>query len=156
MFRFLAFRDRLENRELFFHFLRHFHDGSNIVAPVAVIGGWPDSHQISRLKPKLEPFLDELVGSGNELQTVDIVKVPNNFIPKYVACSSVVCSPAFNILRIWPHQIAKWAWIVHNVPVWGISILRSIVLIWSIVLISGERPPWMQSTAPLMSAPSGR
>jgi hypothetical protein len=31
-----------------------------------------------------------------------------------------------------------------KLPSCGISIFLSMVLIWSIVLISGERPPWMQ------------
>lgn len=34
----------------------------------------------------------------------------------------------------------------QKAPLWGISWLRSIVRIWSKVLMSGERPPWTQST----------
>ena len=41
-------------------------------------------------------------------------------------------------------------------PSWGIYIFLSIVLIWSIVLISGDKPPWMQRIVPLTRAPRGK
>ena len=40
----------------------------------------------------------------------------------------------------------------QKAPLWGISWLRSIVLIWSKVLISGERPPCTQRIWPSINA----
>jgi hypothetical protein len=36
----------------------------------------------------------------------------------------------------------------QNGPSWGISILLSISLTWSTVLISGDKPAWMQNIFP--------
>jgi len=44
----------------------------------------------------------------------------------------------------------------HIGPSWGISYFLSIVLISSIDLIEGDRPPWMQNTFPSIIAAKGK
>ena len=39
----------------------------------------------------------------------------------------------------------------QNAPLWGISVLRSIVRIWSRVRIDGDSPPWTQRISPSIS-----
>jgi hypothetical protein len=49
-------------------------NGGNIAAPIAVIGSRPHSDQDVIREPVLVPFLDQLMGSGDELKSVDVVK----------------------------------------------------------------------------------
>jgi len=57
VFGFAAFGHRLEDAEFFGHLVGHFHYRGHVVAPVAVVRGRPDSHQVARLEPELETLL---------------------------------------------------------------------------------------------------
>ena len=107
---FRTLRYRLENTELFVQLLWHLHYCRYIVASVTVIWGWPYRHQVLRCKPKLEPFLNQLMRSRDQLNSVDVIKVSDHFCPENPSRSSVVWCPCLNIFRIRPHKIAKCSW----------------------------------------------
>src|SRR3954469_7660765 len=47
------------------------------------------------------------MSTGNQFETVNMVKLSSNFISKEPACTTRRNSPGLNILRITPYQIAK-------------------------------------------------
>ena len=104
---FCALWNGLKNTKFFVKLLRNFHNCCNIIATVTIIRSWPDCNKISRLKPELESFLDELMGSCNKFNSIDIIKISHNFSPKNPSCSSIIWCPSLNILRIWPHKITE-------------------------------------------------
>ena len=57
-------------------------------------------------------------------------------------------------------QVSIWSGSDHTRsaygPSWGISMWRSMVRIWSIVLISGDNPPWTHKTSPSIMAPKNQ
>ena len=156
MLGFAAFRNGLENAELFCHLVSHFHYWCNVIASIAVVGSWPNSDKVSGLEPELEPFLNQLMSPSYQLKPVDVIEIPDYSRAEYPAGASIVRSPSFNVFRVRPHQITKRASIKYEIPSWGIYIFLSIVLIWSIVFISGDSPPWMQRILLSTSAPKGR
>ncbi len=107
---FCALWYRLENAKLFVQFLRYLHDRCHVVASVTVIWRWPNCHQVLWRKPKLESFLNQLMCSCNQLNPVNVIEVSDHFCAENPSCSSVVRSPGFDVLGIWPHEVAKSSW----------------------------------------------
>ena len=92
------------------------HDGCHVVASVAVVGSRPDSHQVARLEPELEALLYQLMRPGDQLQSVDVVEIPDDFGAENPSCSSVVGSPSLDVFGVGPHQITEGAYIRTGVP----------------------------------------
>ena len=109
MLRLAALGDRLEYAELLPQLLCHLHDGGHVVAPVAVVGGRPDRHQVPRVEPELEPFLHQLMRPGDQLQPVYVVEVPHHLCPEDPPGPPVVGGPRLDVLGVGPHQVAKRA-----------------------------------------------
>lgn len=53
-----GFWDSLKSFKLFFGILFEFHDGSQVITSVAIVGDTPYSDQIFILEPKLIPLLN--------------------------------------------------------------------------------------------------
>ena len=98
--RLAALRHRLENTELFCQLVIHLHYRTHVVATVAVVRSRPYRHQISRLEPKLETLLNQLMGSCYKFKSVDVVEVSDHFSPENPACPAVVRCPSFDVFWV--------------------------------------------------------
>lgn len=69
------------------------------------------------------------MGSGDQLNTVDMTEVVSDFWAKYPSCSSGVDSPVFNVLRVGPHEVAEGAFVWDfDLPVDGSDLVNSLDL----------------------------
>lgn len=59
----------------------------------------------------LVAFVDELMGSSNELEAIHVVELCSYFIPKQPSCAPWRDSPGAHVLRITPHQVAERAFV---------------------------------------------
>ena len=100
MLGFAALGHRLENAELFGQLLGHLHDRRHVVASVAVVRSRPNCYEVARLEPELEALLHQLVGSGDQLEAVYVVKVADHAGAEDPPGSTVVGSPSFDVLRV--------------------------------------------------------
>lgn len=155
------------------------HDWSFVSATVTVVRGWPDSDKLF-VEHVFVSFLYQLMGTGNEVERIDMVELDENTMNKKIrnteydtnlldytrskkpTSSSRTNCPVFDIIWIRPHQICKAycyklaedhhiRWSVpQNEPSWGISWALDNVRIESNVRMSGERPPCTQRVVPSM------
>lgn len=82
-----------------------FKNGRNISTPITVVWGGPYSDKFFR-KYFLKPLHDQLMSPANERDPVSSIKLLDAGLPKDKACASWGNQPAFNIVRVRPHQIA--------------------------------------------------
>ena len=67
-----------------FHRIIHFHNGSLITTPVAIVGGRKDSNNTAIVLP-LVSFHYELMCASNKVKAVNVRKLLGNVLPKRVA-----------------------------------------------------------------------
>lgn len=105
----------LENLEFLFSCLLDFHNCSQVITPVTIVRGTPNRHevfvlrlsQISYLEPVNVPFLNQLMSSGNQINSVNVTEVIGDLRSKHPSSASCVDGPVFDILRIRPHQVTE-------------------------------------------------
>lgn len=68
-------RHGAEDLELGLQVFAEVHDGSDVAAAVAVVGGGPHGDDVFVFEVVLVAFVDELVGAGDELEAVDVVEL---------------------------------------------------------------------------------
>lgn len=102
-----GFWDSFEDFELFLPCLFDLHDGSQIVASVAVVRSTPDSNQILVLEPMDIALLHKLMGPCNKFQSVDMAEVIGDLRSEYPSCSSGIDCPILNVLWVRPHQVTE-------------------------------------------------
>lgn len=121
----ISFGDGGEYGEFRFEVLSEIHDGGDVAAAVAVIGGAPDGDDGLVFKMPLcavlalaEPiedriiaylitFIDKLMGTRNKLESVDVVEFRGDLIAKQPSSTTWRYSPSSNIFRITPNQITE-------------------------------------------------
>lgn len=52
-------------------------------------------------------LLNQLMGTGNQLQTVDVAEIVGDLRPKHPSSTTSVDGPVLDILRVRPHQVAE-------------------------------------------------
>jgi len=77
----LAF-DSVEDFEVAFHIFGDVQDRGYITAAVAVISSRPDSHEVAVLEPVLEAVHDKLMGSSNQVESIDVIELGGDFATK--------------------------------------------------------------------------
>jgi hypothetical protein len=108
---FHGFRNSLEYFKLLLSILLDLHDSCQVVAPVAVVGSAPDSNQVlvlknnpkKYLKPMNVAFLDKLMGSCDQLDSVDLAEIVCNFGSENPAGTSGVDGPVLDVFGVRPH-----------------------------------------------------
>ena len=85
----------------------NFHNCRHIATPIAIIRRTPDCHK-RLVKMVFASLHDELMGPGNELQGVDMMKVFRDAFPKEISGTPGAHLPRpSNVFWIAPYQIAK-------------------------------------------------
>ena len=97
--------------ELGLQILAQLHDGGDIAAAVAVVGGAPHGGHGLVLEMPLVALVDELVCARNQLQAIDVVELRGHFVAKQPACAAGADSPGFHFLRVAPYQVAEGAFV---------------------------------------------
>ena len=104
--------------------LTDVHDRCNIAAAVAVVGCGPDRNnrllrkmilqtlefegaEVREMKTHLVAFIDELVGTSDKLQTINVVELSRDLVSEEPARAARRNSPCLNILRVAPNQITE-------------------------------------------------
>ena len=70
--------DRVEDVKGALHVLIDVEDGSDVAAAVAIVGGTPHGDQVGVLEPVLEAVHDQLMGSGDQVEAVNVVELRGN------------------------------------------------------------------------------
>ena len=100
--------DSVEYLEVALHILAHLQNGGNITAAVAVIGGGPDSDQRLLFEPVLEAVHDELMGTGHQFKSINVIEFSSNFAAEKPAGTAHAHLPSvLGVGGIGPHQIAE-------------------------------------------------
>eukprot|EP00755_Sulcionema_specki_P019155 Sspe_Gene.68716::Locus_40513_Transcript_1_1_Confidence_1.000_Length_1239::g.68716::m.68716 len=111
-------RGRVVGHEVVLEFFVHFHAGSLVPAPVAVVRCTPHGDHALFVTP-LVPLHDQLVGSGDELQVVGVEEllahIGSEDVPSSTRGHTV---PLRVVVGVTPHQITHGALMRHfNHPV---------------------------------------
>lgn len=101
----LVVGDGIEDLELPVQVLVQGQDGGHIATPVAVVGSRPDSHEVLLVKHVLVALLDQLMGTADELEAIDVDELGGHPGPEQPARPSGRHLPRLNVLRVRPHQI---------------------------------------------------
>ena len=67
--------DSTEQLEVGLQIFAHFANGGHVSTSIAVIGSGPDRNNILALEVVLVSFVDKLVSSGNEVESVDVAEL---------------------------------------------------------------------------------
>ena len=142
-----------ENLEVRVEVLAKRHDTCDIAASIAVIGRRPHRHYVLGGEVVLVALVDKLMRSSDEREIVDVVELDRNVRngieegrERMVHTSELTLSPNSQPApRGDTAQVSTSSGSLHTrsqkAPSCGISCARATTLIWSRVLISGERPP---------------
>lgn len=99
----------VEDLEVLFEVRPNVQDGRHIAATVAVIGSAPHGDELL-VELVLVSFLNELMSSADEFETVDLHELVRHASTKQPTRASRTHLPTTNIiLRITPHEIAEGA-----------------------------------------------
>lgn len=125
----VSLRNGREYGKLWVQVLSEVHDGGDVAAAVAVIGSAPDrddglvfevplyaSFSFSRTYSGralvyLVAFIDELMSTGDKLETVDVIEFCSDLIAKQPPSPTRRYSPCPNFFRIAPDEIAEGAFV---------------------------------------------
>ena len=55
----------MEDLEVVLHVLVDLHDGGDVSASVAIVGGGPDGDKVGVVEPELESIHNQLMGTGD-------------------------------------------------------------------------------------------
>mmetsp|Transcript_2693 Transcript_2693/g.4548 ORF Transcript_2693/g.4548 Transcript_2693/m.4548 type:complete len:300 (-) Transcript_2693:74-973(-) len=97
----------VEDVERLVQLLVHVEDGGDVSASVAVVGRGPDGNQVLVSEPVLETVHDQLMGSGDQVDVVDVVEFLSDLRAKEPACASGGHGPGLDVLRVGPHEVAE-------------------------------------------------
>ena len=86
---------------------RHLHKTGLVPAPVAVIGCRPHCHQIPLFEPSLVPRFHQLMRPHYHFQPVMLYKLRSGTAAKEPAHASAAQHPAFNLIRVRPHDVPE-------------------------------------------------
>jgi hypothetical protein len=89
-----------------FYLLVHRHNWGYITTSVAIVGGGPNCNEVRVLEPELETIHDKLMGSGNQIQAVDVVELWGYFRTEKPSSTSWGDCPGVNIIGVGPHEVA--------------------------------------------------
>ena len=102
-------RDRLEDLELGGAVWLHLHDRCQVVAAITIVRGTPHCHQvfilhtpISYLKPKLVPFLHQLVGPSDQRYIIDVAEIIGDSGTKHPPSTSSIDGPILYVFGVGP------------------------------------------------------
>src|SRR3569833_441072 len=123
-----------EDAELGIEIFVDRHDRSNVAAPITVVWCRPDSDHglLSEMelrekrrecqpgliqgaireggkKTYLVALVDQLVGTRDGLETIDVVELGGHLVPKEPACSARAASPRVDVFGLAPHEVADGA-----------------------------------------------
>lgn len=124
----------LEDLELLLSGFLHLHDRGQVVAAIAVVRCTPNCHQVfvlNRWSSYLEPvdvsLLDQLMSTGNQVQSVDVAEVIGDLRSEDPASSSGIDGPIFDVLRVRPHEIAERSLMRNlNLPINGSNLINGL------------------------------
>jgi len=87
------------------------HDGSNIAAAIAVVGGTPDVNEAVLREHVLVALHDQLVCACNKFDVVDLVEVSGGLPAELLPSPTGTLGPGFHVrvLRVTPHDVAEGA-----------------------------------------------
>lgn len=126
---------------------------------------WEHSTQLPNFYPKskhfyFEPvnvaFLDELVSSSNQFQSIYMTEVIGHLRTENPACSSGVDRPVLDIFWVWPHEIAEWPFVRNLYPAVNRPHLIDGFNFWAESSMNAKNFTWIFLTLPSMTAPMGR
>jgi len=78
----------------------------DVSATITIVGGGPHGDQLL-VKHVFVALLDELMGSTNEFEFIDSIKLSSRFRTEYPTGATRTDLPSLNIFGIRPHQITK-------------------------------------------------
>lgn len=99
----------IESLEGVLKFLVDVEDGGDVTASVAVVWCRPDSDKVLVLEPELVTIHDELMGTGDQVDVVDVVEFGSNLGSEEPSGTSWRHGPGLDVLWVGPHEVAEWA-----------------------------------------------
>jgi hypothetical protein len=104
-----ALGHRVEDLEVVLNLLVDKHDRSDISTAIAIIRCRPDSDEVRVLEPEFEAVHDQLMGTGDQAQAVDVVKLGSDLGAEQPSSASGGDRPRVDIIGVGPHQVAVGA-----------------------------------------------
>lgn len=83
-------------------------DSSAVFHSVTVVGSTPDGDK-GIIEPVEMSIKDELMGSTDEIESIDMVEVGDDLVTEEPAGSSHIGRPSSDVIRIRPHKISIWS-----------------------------------------------
>ena len=99
--------DGVEDVEVALHLLIDVEDGGDVSTSVAVVGCRPNGDEVLVFEPVSEAVHDQLMGSSDEFEIVDVVKLGGDAGAEKPSGTSWGKSPSFNLFWVGPHQVAE-------------------------------------------------
>jgi len=96
-----------EDAKLGVQILAYVHDGRYIATAVTVIWCRPNGNHRLLREVILVAFVDQLMSTSNELQTIDMIELSCNLITKEPASTTGRNCPSLNILRVTPDKVTE-------------------------------------------------
>jgi hypothetical protein len=112
------------------HGICNFQKGSDVGASVAVVRSRPDSDQVLFLEVELVSFLDKLMGSGDQVNAVNLTELRGNSVTEKPSGSSWRHGPGFNFFWVRPHEIREWTIVRHFLLSVNVSDLVESLDVW--------------------------
>jgi hypothetical protein len=95
----------VEDLEVVLDLFINLHDRGDVTASVAVVRSRPDGDEVRILKPEFKSVHDQLMGTGNHIQSVNVVEFRGNLRAEKPSSTTRRNSPGVNIIRVRPHEI---------------------------------------------------
>ena len=96
----LRLRGGVEDLKGALHLLADVEQGSHVAASVAVVRGRPDGHEVGVLEPIFESVHDELMGTSNQFDVVDVVELRGDLGSEEPPSTSRRECPGVNLFRV--------------------------------------------------------
>lgn len=100
-----------ENGEFGFHLLVDSHDRCYVAATVTVVGRRPHGYNRVLVEVILVTLVDQLVSSGDELQTIDMIELGCDLVTEEPAGATGTDSPRLYVFGIGPDQVAECSFV---------------------------------------------
>lgn len=84
-------------------------EGGDVATSVAVVWRGPDGHEVLVLEPELVAVHDELVGTGDQIDVVDVIEFGSDLGSKEPSSTSRRHGPGLDVFGVGPHEIAEGA-----------------------------------------------
>ena len=121
----------------------------HILAPIAIIRRRPHRHEVRSREHILEALLHHLMRAADQLQAVRLRELVHRALPEHEPRTAGRLAETVHVVGVRPDQVGEGAgggdfFGARDGANLGITDIGVLFRTWSIVLMEGERPPWMQ------------